>query len=151
MEDFKRCYTPSPQSYNTEELFDVTGCECYFDIVWVIFRFSQQFRSLQTPGRIIFRKINFLHTLKFCSVTYYYKRNGLKTEKIYHLLFKLDLHIKWPIMAFCASFLKLIEIIIIYCYLIFEIKFLISNIKVRLSMNKKYVTSPILQLYNHMF
>ena len=56
------------------------------------------------------------------------------------------------ISAFYASFLKLFEIKTVYDYFIFKIKILISNINMRSSVNKKYVTSPffiflVIQIY----
>ena len=58
-------------------------------------------RSLPTPGRFFFQKIEFFHFLIFRSISYYKKK-----DVFYRPVQKLQLFIIWPMLAFLRSFLE---------------------------------------------
>ena len=83
-------------------------------------------RSLPTPGRFFFQKIEFFHFLIFCSTSYYKKNNAFQRKfTVQFKSYSSSLYgLCW---LFYAAFWKLIKTSEIFCNSILYLKIVISN------------------------
>ena len=101
---------------------------------------GESLRSLPTPGRFFFQKIDFFHILIFCS-TSYYKMNSAKSRKFTVQFKSYSSSLYGLCWLFYAAFWKLIKTSKIFCNSILYLKIVISNKPAKPSIIKNFFSN----------